>query len=149
MVQVVAVLQFPLEDVRVEKDGAQRIVELVRHARSHLAHRSQLLAVDDMAVHVAQVAPRDVQLVAHPLRLVDDEGQAHGLLGHAGAHRRGFRPAGGVAAGPAVELVLREVLVRVSEDVADLFLGGLLRGLVVRGEGPGQIEVHMLRLIGG
>ena len=88
VVQVVAVLELLPEDVRVQQDRAQRVVELVRDAGRHLAHGGQLLGVDDVAVDVAHLAPGDVELGAHALRLVDHERQAHGVLGHARSARR-------------------------------------------------------------
>ena len=68
--------------------------------------RGQLLGVDEVPVHVAQLAPRHVELVADALGLLDHEGQAHRLLGQAAVDGDRLVAAGRVAAGAAVELVL-------------------------------------------
>ncbi len=71
-------------------------------------------------------------------------GQAHLHLGLAPVHGEGLVPAGGVAAGTAVQLVLGGELSRLGEDPADLLLGGghlLARHGV---EARGQVDVEVL-----
>ena len=79
--------------------------------RGQLAHGREFFGVDEVAVDLADLPPRNLQLVAHPLRLLDHEGEAHGLFRQPVVDRHGLGPARVIAAGPAVQLVPRQELV--------------------------------------
>ena len=77
-----------------------------------------------------------LQLIHGLAQLLDGVGQAHLDLGQPLPDGHGVVAAGVVAAGPAVELVLRAVLVHAREDLPELLVGGhVVEALVERREG--------------
>ena len=92
-----------------------------------LSEGRQLFGTYQLAVNFAQISPGHVKFMADTFGLVDQKRKTHGFLRKAVENRSGFCPAGGIAARPAVQLILSGEFVCAGKDVAQLLPRSVLR----------------------
>ena len=142
---------FPLDHPAEHHDRADGVVQLMGHARRQLSEGGHFLRLDQLSLGPLQLlmgalelAVRLFQLRIEALEAFQKKMVAHFHLSQSQDDGLGLLPAGVVAAGPAVQVLVGVGFPELSQNGLDLRVRGIRQGRIMGSKAPREIQMRGL-----